>query len=335
MAQMLVSQLSSTLGNAHELVQMPFSQVKVREDGHVLEVNEANDLILDELAIKVLAKHLGVSAAYLDKCPGVLRAANLNYWIGQHKDRDAIFTLGGGQLVDVYSPDKKVIPIPQVGQIVSRVFRPEDEIITLHRDENRFHIDIKVDQHIEVPGFEGDEFRPQVGDITHGGVRIYIPADLNKLQPSVEPYLHRLVCSNGLSKQSDSSLIKLRGNTVPDILEEMEQKAQDILGNLPGTLGEYASLADVPINGEVLQVIRRLGQEHNIASRVLDRVMDAAQQIDRERPATMYDITQVFTEVANGSVAYGTSVALQRLGGHLLSHSSSAPHRCPTCAHQI
>lgn len=330
---MIVSELQNILGTSQPTLQIPLSDLHIQDDGSVIEFKDREDVALDALAERALAKHLGVAPTYLERCPGDLKAANLNYWLRQHKDAQAVLTMTStGDLIDVYGPEKRVIPIPRVGQIITRVFEPEDEITVLHRDEKRFHIDIKTEQHVEVPG-DGTDFRPEVGDITHGGLRLMIPADLSQEKPSLEPYLYRLVCSNGMSQMSDSAVIHLKGMTVPDILDEIESRAEEILGDLPATLGDYSSLADIPLNGNILQIIRSLGQEHNLSPRVIDKVMDAALQIAPEREPSLYDLAQTFTQVANGSVAYGTSIALQRLGGHIMELPQQLDNRCGTCAH--
>ena len=47
--------------------------------------------------------------------------------------------------------------------------------------------------------------------------------------------------------------------------------------------------------------------------------------------ATLYDIQQVFTQLANGNVNYQTMVALQHLGGDMAFDTDHVVHRCETC----
>ncbi|AEQ21080.1 conserved hypothetical protein [Rhodococcus phage E3] len=333
---MIVSDLQETLGTTQPTIELPMSDLHIADDGSAIEVKGHADIELDQLAEHALGKHLGVATNYLERCPGDLKASNLNYWLRQHAEKQAVLTLTStGDLVDVYGPEKRVVPLPRVADIIVSRFRPNDEIKTLHRDDKRFHIDVMVEASVEVAG-HGTDWRPEVGDITHGGVRIVIPSDLGNAKPSVEPYLHRLVCSNGWSQMSDSNQILLKGMTVTDILDELDVRIRETVEDLPGVLGGYASLDQIPLPGNMLQTIRTLGQEHNLSPRVITKVMDAALGLGDEHAPTMYDLTQAFTQVANSSVAYGTQIALQRLGGHILEESNAQlSSRCGTCAHLL
>lgn len=329
---MLVSDLHDVLGRTENSAQVPLSQVRVTDDGTALQIRgQENELELDELGLKEIGKYLSVSPNYLAKCPPELRATNLNYWLDKNPEMDTVFNFNTDhQITLIHSPERIIIPAPRVGEIIDRVFQPGDEILELVRDDKRLHLDIKVDNFVEVPG-DDTEWRPAVGDITDGGVRFYLPSTFEEEKPTISPYLFRRVCSNGLDARDEQSIITLKGKTVPDILAEMEASANQVLAGLDNTLQEYKQLAEVTLPGNILNLIRQYGQEHNLPLRVVNRVMDAAAQISSEREPDMYDITNLFTEVANSSVSYGTRMRLQRLGGHLTNTREQQIHRCNSC----
>ena len=127
--------------------------------------------------------------------------------------------------------------------------------------------------------------------------------------------------------------ISLRGRTVDEVIEEMEQAARNMLGTLDNRLSRYAATAQQPIPGNRQAFAHQMAREANLSRSVLDTVMELVNQLPED--ATMYDINQAFTSVANTDVPYATRVRLQNLGGALAFESERIAARCGTCQHPL
>ena len=63
----------------------------------------------------------------------------------------------------------------------------------------------------------------------------------------------------------------------------------------------------------------------------MTRVLDRVEQLP-EDSATLYDVQQVFTSVANNEgLPYRTMMRLQALGGQMALDTEHVLHRCSTC----
>lgn len=330
---MLVSDLADHLADVEERShEMTLGDIEVDADSRWIRT-PSGDYQLDEQAERSLASYLGVSKTYLAKCPSDLKAMNLNYWLRKKNNAAAVIETSGDHWVTIHRPGLVVLPLQRVAEIITSTMRPDYEVVQLIRNDRNFHIDIITDHHVEVAPDERIEDRRsgahRVGDITHGGVRIIAnPFEVNK-PPQVHTYLHRLWCTNGSTSPESEGTISLKGKTVDDVLIEMEQACQEVMGDLDKKLADYAALAHRQPPGSPTRFAYQLGREYKLGTRVMDRIMERVNILPED--ATLYDIQQVFTELANGPVAYPLMVRLQTLSGELAFATDAVTHRCGTC----
>ena len=77
----------------------------------------------------------------------------------------------------------------------------------------------------------------------------------------------------------------------------------------------------------------QLAREANLTRSVLDAVMELVNQLPDN--ATLYDMNQAFTSVANTDVNYATRTRLQTLGGYMAFEPDRIVARCTTCQHPL
>ena len=331
MTVMTVANLAESLETSRErLLQTTLGNLEVDENYHLKFKDTEETFPLDEAGEKSLSSYIGVSANYLNKCPQDLKTVNLNYWLNKKEEVDVSFEIIGTHINSVHSPSTLIIPIHPVVEMVNRVFQPTDEIVTLRRDKNLFHLDVQTSHHVEVPNPNRLEGRPEVGDITHGGVRFvsyHNPQDLRP--PTATRYLRRLWCGNGSCEDYGVNSISLRGRTVPEVIEELEQAAHRILASLDESLQEYAALDGRPLPADRTALAHQIGQEHHLGTRVMSTVLDRVALLPEQ--ATYYDLQNVFTAVANEPVSYYSATRLQQVGGSLAFNTEEMTHRCGAC----
>ena len=328
---MTVAELASNLETSRERhLQTTLGNLEVNDD-YQLKLKDSEELFpLDDSAEKLLSSYIGVSSTYLGKCPQELKTVNLNYWLNKNNEANVAFEVIGNSITSVHSPNTLILPTHPIVEMVNRVFQPNDQVVTLRRDKNLLHLDIQTDHQIQVDNPNRLEGRPEVGDITHGGVRFlsyHNPADMKP--PTVTSYLRRLWCSNGSCEDYGSNSISLRGRTVPEVIEEMEQAAHRVLSSLDGKLQEYAALDAIALPSDRTALAHQIGQEYEIGSRVMSQVLDRVALLPEQ--ATYYDLQNVFTAVANEPVSYYSASLLQQVGGALAFRTEEMTHRCGTC----
>lgn len=328
-APMLVSDLKTSLeGRREENREVVLGDIEIADDSSVIKIKNGPEFPFDEQAERTLTKYLGINKSYISKCPPDLRAYNINWWLQNKPEAPSIIQSLGDHFITIHKPNVLIVPITKVGEIIDRTFKPTDEIVNFIHDNTTFHIDIRTDHHVEVPVDERIEGRKEVGDITHGGVRILANPTQVK-PPQVLTYLHRLVCTNGMCSDTNTGVIQLKGNTVETLLAELEAAANRVMGDLDRKLADYAALAERRPPGSPARFAYQVGREYGLGQRLMDRVMERINILPDD--ATLYDITQVFTQLANGNVNYKTMSALQHLGGDMAFHTDHVVHRCEAC----
>lgn len=330
---MLVSDLKDHISGVQEIsTEVCLGDITVDPESRSIRVEGGPEFQFDEQAERSLSQYLGVSKTYLAKCPPDLKALNLNYWLTRRANVAAVIESVNDSWVTIHKPGLLILPLSRVAEVVTETMNPDYEIVSLIRNDTRFHLDIITDHHVEVAPDERIEDRRRegrsVGDITHGGIRILSnPTEVEA--PQVLTYLHRLWCTNGSTSPESEGTIRLKGNTIDDVFDELESACRRVMGDLDAKLADYAALAQTFPPGSPTRFAYQLGREYGLGQRLMDRVMERVNVLPEN--ASLYDIQQIFTELANGGVSYRTMTALQHLAGDLAFQTDSVTHRCGTC----
>ena len=329
---MLVSELTKSLeGKNERSIETKLGDIRVAPDASFVTLSGDAPHVefgFDEQVERAFSSYLGINKSYLAKCPADLKATNLNYWLQARSNAATVIEAVGESVINIHKPGLVILPLTKVAEVVTRTFKPDNEIVNLIRDERWFHLDVKTDHHIEVHPDARIEGRKEVGDITHGGVRI-LANPIEAKPPKVLTYLHRLWCTNGSTSPEHEGAINIKGSNVDEVLAELELVAQKVMGDLDKKLAAYAALADRRPPGSPTRFAYQLGREYNLTQRIMDRVIERVAVLPED--ASLYDVQQVFTQLANGNVNYRTMTALQHLGGDMAFATDHVVHRCETC----
>ena len=325
---MLVSELEEALNQRNDsLVQVEMNQVSISDNATAITIGN-QEYPLDERGEAALAKYLHIPPKYLSDCSPSFKATTLRYWADVYDEAETTFELVHGSIANVHPADELSIPVPEVGSLIGRVFDANDEA-TFYQDNTRLQIDVTTTKYeVEVLNPGGMPGRPAVGDITRGGVRTIIYPHQNK-EPAVLDYLERLVCTNGMTRTERSGLIHIKGQNVEEIILEMEAAAHAVLGGLDEKLRLYEATSRMRVPGTPLAFAYQLGRELNFPNTVMHRVVALVNQLPQD--ASVYDVNQAFTAVANYDLPYATRMRLQSLGGSLAFNAEQITARCDTC----
>lgn len=255
-------------------------------------------------------------------------------------DADTVWYIEGGSIAGIYYPDTKIIPLMDIAERVSNVF-DMDDLATVLYGTDQVEIDVlsKV-KTVTVPGIPGVESRPMagslekdgiaVGDISEGGIRIIIHPNKPERAPEVHELWKRYVCTNGLTRKLAGSQIKLRGRTVPEILDEVENVARVIFEGLESSGQAILHSAETPVPGAPSDFIRQVARERNINPDTILRLQERGAELPIN--PSVYDVTQIITAMANGdNVPALTRRNLQAIGGDLTIDTDRMVHRCTQC----
>lgn len=334
--QLTVAELSALLPKpTDEYVQTVLADVAVTDNGeHIALEATGEEYPLDDTAERSLARFLSVPFTYLDKCPGSLKAANLNYWLRKNFESDVMVRISAEhEIEEFYAPDRIVLPPHGVAEVIAHLFRPSDRIVSFHNDGETLVLDV-VDESEQVavePNGILDRTHddlPEIGDVSWAGLRIVLPSNVKKTPPTVETALYRL-SSGTLTVPETVCKMRLKGQTVDDVLEQMESVGKDQLAELPRYLEGYRHSAEVRVPGNPLTLIRQIGHEQRLPRPVINKALDYASGYG-DKPWTAYDVAALLARLASGAV-WSTAVKLQAIAGELATDAEDYMRRCSTC----
>lgn len=333
-----VGNIESLLGDDDsETVYTSLANIAVSDSGHNYQVASDDGTLrqfpLDEVNLKSLAKHLGLNSVYLGKCPGPLKATNLNFWLAAGEYTDVALHIAHGGIQSFYNPDTLVVPVEEVVRIAARVFDADDDVVDFRRSADMFKLDITSPRfEVNVPGngmLDRPTYGSNVGDITEAGLRFLAYADPKK-PPRVSAFMNRLVCTNGMEVSEESDVVNIKGQSVHEVIAEMESAARSAMAMLPVHLENLADSARILVPGSTLAFIRQVGHENNVPERIISKALDLAAG-NSERAWSLYDVVQLFTSIANGLITNTSTMKLQRLGGMMVTEGERMVARCSSC----
>lgn len=325
---MQVNELIPMLENRQEnSVTTSLAQLHVNEDASTLSM-PGHMWNLDEQATQALCKFLHVPYKYVLKVDPDLRSAILRYELEDKPDVEATIATLNEEILSVHPSDIALVTPIQVAQIVSDTFSPTDTIRKVLLGDDCFHVDVTS----ELFQIDLGHALAEVGDITEAGLR-FLSFPFQVKQPSVQIYAERLVCSNGMTTPDTLGKIRLKGQTTEEVIYEMATATTLLLEKTPEMLARLAQSRDIEVPGSPQAFVAQIAKETGLTKAVLHEVIDAVNQLPA--PVTVWDIQNVFTDIANQVSSYSTLLKLQSIGGDLAFDAPAQIERCTTCERKL
>lgn len=231
--------------------------------------------------------------------------------------------------------NNKDIEPRRVVETAARVIGAEAPIVGWQRNNDLFQFDVVVPDHADF-GIGGDPNSlvedgrgNRVGDVTKGGLRFGQDVRRN-LAPWVQPYMYRLVCTNGMEMRDDGLKVDARGNTVDEVLAELEAAAQRAFARVESDIAHFYDLRHTRLDNPERHFLR-LANERNLPERSRNRLMLRIPSIVSEDGTTSeFDLVNLITNAANDPAVtrWGARQELERFGGHIVT---TQVERCRTC----
>lgn len=251
----------------------------------------------------------------------------LNEVIRRTPEQVAVYTDDDGVVHDVMKPTKLHFTPHQIVDVALNILPADAKVVDLRHDGKDFSFSARVDQETD-DRLWGDA---AVGDLTAAGLMFTLPIR-ERLAPSVATYAYRLVCTNGMTVMDPGFKVDARGQTVDDVLEELERKAQEAFGRVEAQVAAFYDLRNERVENPERTMIR-LFEEFDVPTRVRADVLASAAEIGDD--PTMFDVVNLITNHANHpDVAFRPTprLALQGLGGRVISEHAA---RCNHCRHRL
>lgn len=240
------------------------------------------------------------------------------------KDEDVQVSVTDLGLQDVYNPGAKRIDPSEVLQIAANVVAPDAQVVEWRRNNKGYGFEV-----ITRPSVI-EEAELVVNDVSHGGLRFGHDWKAGYL-PWVQPYIYRLVCTNGMEIPDNTLAISSEGNTVEEVIASLEEKAQIAFARVEADIAAFYDLRSHPVEHPE-RVLVRMGQEQGVGDRRLRTILESLPEyMDDAGRVTQFDLVNIITNEANRESldqSFNARRTLQRAGGNIAFEHRT---RCGVC----
>jgi hypothetical protein len=230
---------------------------------------------------------------------------------------------------EVRDARKGVIEPTSLVMVLMDVLDSDAPVIDWFRSTQGFQVDTVVPEGFD-RGIGGDKpTKRAVGDITKGGLRAGIDTKRG-LAPWVQPFMYRLVCTNGQECEDPTLTIDARGDTIDDVLDAFHDLANTAFTQVEQDIKAFYELRHQPVEN-IERTLLRIGKERGIADRFLTKILNAATTEDVPDNPSMFDVVNLITNEANNPEILrrrGTRRKLEQIGGAVTTEHAARCHHC-------
>ena len=257
-------------------------------------------------AQKLLANRLRIPHQYLARCPEYLQESNLNYWIREEqKTRDTFFCrFDGYKLRAVFSQRYTAFDNTMaLEKLVEYGIRLDTQV---HYIIDNSMMCLKIPEYDRLFTFPGDDRMVPGTSISNSEVGL--------LAFSIEAYIYRLVCANGLI--SATSVSRKFKHISDKALVEFDTVMAEVSYQSRHNESRLRISTETRIDNPD-ETFSRFCQQFQIAKREADLVRLA---FEEEEGRTMFHVINAFTRAAQSpELTAEESYRLERTGGRILA----------------
>lgn len=266
--------------------------VDVDQERPSLRFGAGNEVLLPSVGQEALAKFANVPVKFYQKLDPDEKQYVLSNRLNRftNDEKDVVLRYTPDAFLGLHPTGQAYVPSHRVADTLLEVFPEDSEIIEYREEGSLFHIDVV--HAVDSPHAGGDR---QVNDITRGGVRVVLNRDKGTA-PEVNPYLYRLICTNGMETQDRTLRIEGRGRNSNEILANLEFNTQQAIDSLSRRIDQFYALRQERVEGDPTQTMIRLAQERGLSPLVANRL---ALGLPADEDHTLFSLINRVTNYAN------------------------------------
>jgi len=306
-----------------EYVPFQFGGTNFASDGDAL-VFDNEVFPMTTSAFGQFAGVLDLPIAFTQKMPDDLLEYNVNYLLNFRSDNNYTALVEDGVIRSFMSPDSPRVSSLEVFSALEEVFESDYDLKYVKLNDGGMSFSILPHEYKE--SLDGSNL--------FGGLSVSY-SDSWKTAPSINTYIWRELCANGMIESLKSKKFRVKDSSSEKILAQVQEFARLSLDALPLLFEQYEALLGEKID-DYVRVVSRVCSQHRLSSKVKDRLLFWAKQddflmtISDHKIKNMHDIVNLFTFVGSHDSELPQNVreTLLAIGGSLTSEHAE---RCGSC----
>lgn len=275
-----------------------------------------------------LSNLLEVPVPYAERIPAKLRDTTFNYFINAKKQAPYTALINDGDIRSFMDPANAYVPTKDVFDTIVEVFEGDYDL----RYPKLF--DVRTEFTL-LPL----QYKEAIDDSNiYAGLKI-VHSDSWASNPSIDTYVWRELCSNGMISELENKKFRVTGKSVSDILQQFHDFAELSLEKIPELIDSYKGLHDEAVL-DYARVVTGICTANKISAKVRDRILLYASlpeftiTISDQRIKNMADVVNLFTYVGTHDTTLTDEVReiLMSIGGRLTMEHAE---RCGSCGHTV
>lgn len=288
-----------------------------------------NDYSVSKNGLDSLLEVLDIPKPYANRCPEDFLVNTMNFWIKQKEDNPYALLAENNVIRNFIKPEYPYIPIAQVWGEIENSLGNSFEIANSYIGED------SVTAVALTPTYE----KKVVDSVVQGGVQFTYSDSWSEF-PSFDTYLHRLVCSNGMTAPVRERMkFRISGKSYTEIFGTMKVFLNKAVDNISGMIEGLELLNNDEVTN-VRAVIKKICEENGLPKKIYSALLEAAsakeflQTIPDERITTMHDVINLVTYVGshNNDLTSDHRSNLLTIGGNSALYHAE---RCSSCGSAV
>lgn len=261
--------------------------------------------------LKIVADYLKAPAAFLASADFNLAQHIVDHQFNKVKEKREIVFRQGKAIGDQPTESMRI----SGSQIVEKMIAGVGEVRRASVYDMGNHIDVTL---------AGDKvtLKPKVNDITEGGLRC-LYSEILARAPTLEPYVERLVCTNGMVVKQRIQAFQF--DTMDEFLKQFDDAVVSSLKYVDEAVRMQLQKAAETKVERSEQALRHIFESNRITPLLLPNAIAA---LTSEDDGTAFGVLQAITRSAN-SADYTRRVMLQQTSAKEMARLETV--HCPTC----
>lgn len=322
-----LADVANRLDDNVESITVAASTVALQTGAGVIVLG-TREIPMTEDSLKVVGSLISVPDAFGARLPPATRETLYNDLLTRSPDTVVARITGHDELLTMRDPHQASIEPRRIVDMAGRVMGTDALVESFYNGPDQFWLDAFMPTDAG-RGIGGD---PVMGDITAAG--LYFRQNVKQnLTPEVSRRLYRLVCTNGMSLPDETLKVEGRGNTVDEVLRDLELAARRAFEAVETDMEHFYDMRNEVVEHPD-RLVSRIAIEAGLSPRIrLSLVEGVPTILGEDAPVTMFDVVNYITNQANDpTISLGTRRILQSLGGAVVSQHVD---RCGSCNSKI